>query len=53
MTTHTPAAGYDLFISYARRDNAQGRVAELKTHIEADYRAFTGSGQLRVLFGQM
>ncbi len=31
---------YDLFISYSRRDNANGRIAELKQRIEADYRAF-------------
>ena len=33
---------YDIFISYSRRDNAQGRVTELKERIEADYRAFAG-----------
>jgi hypothetical protein len=31
---------YDLFISYSRRDNASGRITELKQRIEADYRAF-------------
>ena len=31
---------YDLFISYSRRDNASGRITELKNRNEADYRAF-------------
>ena len=39
---------YDLFISYSRRDNVQGRITELKTRIEDDYRQFTGGQGLRV-----
>ena len=35
---------YDLFISYSRRDNAQGRITELRDWIEADHRQFTGDG---------
>jgi hypothetical protein len=31
---------YDLFISYSRRDNALGRITELKNRIKADYREF-------------
>ena len=34
---------YDLFISYSRRDNGQGRVTELKERIEADHRQFAGT----------
>ncbi len=33
---------HDLFISYSRRDNEQGRVTELKQQIEGDYHAFAG-----------
>ena len=40
---------YDIFISYARRDNQQGRVTELKQQLEADYRAFTNT-ELRCFF---
>ena len=40
---------YDLFISYARQDNQQGRITELKQQFEADYRAFTGT-ELRCFF---
>ena len=40
---------YDIFISYARQDNQQGRVTELKQQLEADYRAFTGT-ELRCFF---
>ena len=33
---------YDIFISYARADNKNGRVTELKEQIEAEYQALTG-----------
>ena len=33
---------YDLFISYSRRDNAQGRVTELVGKISHDFEAFAG-----------
>ena len=33
---------YDLFVSYSRKDNAQGRVSELLERIREDYRAFAG-----------
>lgn len=33
---------YDLFISYSRKDNTNGRVAELKVQIDADYLTHTG-----------
>jgi hypothetical protein len=33
---------YDLFLSYSRRDNQQGRITDLKDRIQADYRAFAG-----------
>ena len=33
---------YDLFISYSRRDNQEGRVQELVEHISDDYRGFSG-----------
>jgi len=33
---------YDLFISYSRRDNQQGRVTQLVQRIEADFAAFAG-----------
>jgi tetratricopeptide (TPR) repeat protein len=42
--------GYDLFISYARKDNARGRVTELVERIKADHRAFSGGGELRCFF---
>lgn len=40
---------YDIFISYSRKDNANGRVAELKKQIEADYRAFANE-ELKCFF---
>lgn len=40
---------YDLFISYSRSDNKQGRITELKERIEADYREFAGE-PLRCFF---
>ncbi|MGO8796941.1 MAG: tetratricopeptide repeat protein [Candidatus Sulfotelmatobacter sp.] len=33
---------YDLFVSYSRRDNEQGRVTELVERIRADFGAFAG-----------
>ncbi len=33
---------YDLFVSYSRRDNEQGRVTELVERIKADFGAFSG-----------
>ena len=43
---------YDLFFSYAHRDNAQQRITELKAQIEADHRRFVGAGgaDLKVFF---
>lgn len=40
---------YDLFISYARRDNECGQVTALKAQIEVGFRAFAGR-DLRVFF---
>ena len=41
---------YDLFVSYARRDNTEGgRVTELVERIAADYRQFSGE-ELRYFF---
>lgn len=34
--------GYDLFISYSRRDNLQGRVTQLVRRVEADFKVFSG-----------
>ena len=33
---------YDLFISYSRRDNQQGRITQLVERIQADFAAFAG-----------
>ena len=33
---------FDLFVSYARKDNIEGRVSQLVERICADYRAFAG-----------
>ena len=33
---------YDLFISYTRRDNAQGRITELVERIQQDFGSFEG-----------
>ena len=43
---------YDLFISYARRDNAQGRIAELVERIKRDFASFAGvqGRELRAFF---
>ncbi len=40
---------YDLFISYARRNNTGGRVSELVERIADDYRQFSGE-ELRYFF---
>jgi hypothetical protein len=40
---------YDLFISYSRRDNERGQVAELKVQIESSFRAFAGR-EIRFFF---
>jgi len=40
---------YDLFISYSRRDNTDGRVTELVERIAGDYRQFSGE-ELRYFF---
>lgn len=40
---------YDLFISYARRDNQTNHVTELKEQIAADYLKHTGEA-LRCFF---
>jgi len=43
---------YDLFLSYSRRDNGQGRITALKERLEADHLGFVGAGgaELRVFF---
>ena len=33
---------YDLFISYSRRDNVQGRITQLVERIKADFESFAG-----------
>lgn len=33
---------YDLFISYSRRDNQQGRITQLVDHIQTEFAAFAG-----------
>ncbi len=45
---------YDLFISYARRDNGQGRITELVERIEQDFASFEGmlGRELHVFFDQ-
>ena len=45
---------YDLFISYSRRDNAQGRITELVERIKADFASFEGmqGRELRAFFDQ-
>lgn len=40
---------YDLFISYAHKDNARGQVRELCEEIVDDFQQFAGRG-LRVFF---
>jgi hypothetical protein len=34
---------YDLFISYSRRNNAQGRITELVERIQQDFASFEGT----------
>ena len=41
---------YDLFISYARRDNNSNRVTELVERIRADFESFAGRA-LQPFFG--
>jgi len=43
--------GYDLFLSYSRGDNAQGRITELLRHIQADFQKHA-QRELRVFFDQ-
>jgi hypothetical protein len=40
--THKTALAYDIFISYSRRDNAQGRIKELVERIKKDFAEFAG-----------
>ena len=42
---------YDLFISYSRRDNEQGRITQLVERIKADFTAFA-KRELVVFFDQ-
>ncbi|MEI7724117.1 MAG: toll/interleukin-1 receptor domain-containing protein [Bacteroidota bacterium] len=41
---------YDLFISYARFDNLDGRITDLKVQIETDFRAFKPGRDLVCFF---
>ena len=41
----------DLFISYSRRDNAQGRITQLVERIQQDFAAFAGR-ELGLFFDQ-
>lgn len=41
---------YDLFVSYARRDDVQQRITQLVSRVRADYRAFAGGKDLQVFF---
>ena len=41
---------FDLFVSYSRRDNRQGRVSDLVSLIQEGYRTFTNGKELRVFF---
>ncbi len=41
---------FDLFVSYSRRDNRQGRVSDLAGLIRESYRASTHGKELRVFF---
>jgi len=43
--------GYDLFLSYSRGDNAQGRITELLRHIQVDFQKHAQRA-LRVFFDQ-
>jgi tetratricopeptide (TPR) repeat protein len=44
------ASLFDLFVSYSRRDNQQGRIRELVTVIQTQHRALTGGQELRIFF---
>jgi hypothetical protein len=44
------SVSYDLFISYSRRDNRQGRVSELAALIQKEYRDFTVGQELGIFF---
>jgi hypothetical protein len=46
----TDAFQFDLFVSYSRRDNQQGRIRELVEVIQAQYRALTTGPGLRIFF---
>ena len=39
---------YDLFISYARRDNADGWITQFLAALQAEHRAFTGGREFKV-----
>ncbi len=41
--TETDLMTYDLFISYSRRDNADGRITQLVEHIKTDFANFEGN----------
>jgi hypothetical protein len=41
---------FDLFVSYSRRDNREGRIRELVTVIQAQHRSLTGGQELRIFF---
>jgi len=45
---------YDLFLSYSRRDNGQGRITALKERLEADHRTFVDASgaELRIFFDE-
>src|SRR6266487_4368376 len=45
---------FDLFVSYARGDNAQGRITQLVERIKHDFASFEGTQgrELRVFFDQ-
>ena len=44
------ASPFDLFVSYSRRDNQQGRIRELVTVIQSQHHAITGGTELRIFF---
>jgi len=41
---------YDLFISYARRDNADGWITQFLDALQAEHRAFAGGREFKVFF---
>lgn len=49
MSLISESPAYDLFVSYARRDNCDGQVTALVEQFTTDYRAFAGR-DLRVFF---